>query len=257
MPGQNGKSHGRRPVIGISARSDRTTNPVELLTYSANQSYNRAVIGAGGAPVIVPLGMDEAGIRSAFEAVDAILIPGGGDVCPVLYGADTHQSVWGIDDARDQLEMALVQLALEHAKPLLAVCRGAQILNVATGGDLIQDIHTMVPGAQDHFYYPGYTRDYLAHTIEIDADSSLAAIYGMTEVPVNSMHHQALGRIGNGLRVIARAHDGIVEAVEAPDHPWAVGVQFHPEELTAHAHMRALFEAFVAAAAHERVAAQG
>jgi putative glutamine amidotransferase len=245
----NGSPPARRPVIGISGRSDRTTYPVELLTFSANQSYNRAVMEAGGAPVIVPLGLDLDGIRAVFDALDGVLIPGGGDVCPALYGADAHKSVWGLDDARDQLEVTLVRLALDHGKPLLAVCRGLQILNVATGGDLVQDIETMLPGANDHFYYPGYTRDYLAHSVAVEPDSLLHGVVGQHELLVNSMHHQAVQRVGAGLRVIGRAADGVVEALEASEHPWALGVQFHPEELTAYEPIRRLFAGFVAAAA--------
>jgi putative glutamine amidotransferase len=146
------------------------------------------------------------------------------------------------------VELTLARWAMGEGKPLLAICRGIQVLNVALGGSLFQDIADQVPGAGKHDWYPGYPRDHRPHTVAVAPGSRLAQILGASELAVNSLHHQALNRVALGLTVVARAPDGIVESVEAPDHPFALAVQWHPEELTpADLGAQAIFDAFVMA----------
>lgn len=237
-----------RPLIGITSRRDQTTSPVVLPTYALSQSYVKAVILAGGAPLMIPLGPDADQLRSIYEGLDGILLSGGGDISPAHYHEDTHESVWGIDPDRDAVEFTLARWALDEGKPLLAVCRGIQVVNVAAGGSLYQDISTQVPDAIEHVYFPGYPRNYIAHRVHLVPGSLLGRIVGSEEIGVNSLHHQAAKVVAPGLIPVAQAPDGVIEGLEKPDHPFALGVQWHPEELTDQAPMRRIFEAFVSAA---------
>ena len=145
--------------------------------------------------------------------------------------------------------MALARWALTEGLPLLAICRGIQVLDVAAGGTLIQDIPTQVPGALSHSSVAGRPQAVIAHPVEVEADSRLAALVGAGEVGVNSAHHQAAGTVGAGLVVTARAPDGVIEGLEAPDHPFCVGVQWHPEVMVEHfPPMRRLFAGLIEAA---------
>lgn len=238
----------RRPLIGITSRRDQTLSPVVLPTFALSQAYVRAISLAGGAPLMIPITPDEEQLRSIYAGLDGILLSGGGDISPHLYGEEAHQSVWGVDEERDAVELALARWALAEGKPLLAICRGIQVMNVAAGGNLYQDILSQIPQAMEHVYYPGYPRNYIAHPVRLMPDSLLARILGTNTVGVNSLHHQAARTVAPGLVKVAEAPDGVTEGLEKPDHPFAVGVQWHPEELTDHRPMRRLFEAFIAAA---------
>ncbi len=208
-----------------------------------NQTYLQAILRASGAPVLIPHLTDLGLLRTAYERVDALLLPGGGDVAPAYFGQQPHEKCGPPDPDRDAMELALVRWCVEDQKPLLGICRGIQVLNVALGGSLYQDIEALVPGAARHDWYPGQPRDLLAHTVSIPEATSLAAALGLDggsprQVPdrsvqlhVNSLHHQAIDELAPGLRIAARAPDGIVEAVEVEGHPFALGVQWHPEEL--------------------------
>ncbi len=182
-----------------------------------------------------------------FDLCDGLCLPGGPDVEPALYGesmrADCEVQV---DAELDRAEMRLAAWVLDADKPLLAICRGAQVLNVALCGTLWQDVGTL--GATEHDHYPEASRDDVTHPIEVDPGSRLHAIAGEGVVDVNSMHHQAVRDLGRDLVVTARAHDGLVEAVEHPGRRFVVGVQCHPEELyLERAWARRLFVDFVAA----------
>jgi putative glutamine amidotransferase len=247
----NKNGNHRRPLIGITSRRDQTMSPVVLPTFALSQSYVKAVTLSGGAPLMIPLSTSEEALRSIYEGLDGILLSGGGDISPHLYGEDTHQSVWGVDDDRDAVELTLARWALAEGKTLLAICRGVQVMNVAAGGSLHQDILTQVPQAIEHVYYPGYPRNYIAHPVRVERDSLLCRILGQDEVGVNSLHHQSAKNVAPGLVRVAAAPDGVTEGLEKPDHPFAVGVQWHPEELTDHAPMRRLFEAFISEASSQ------
>jgi putative glutamine amidotransferase len=170
-------------------------------------------------------------LRSIYDRLDGILLSGGEDVAPDRYGEAVHDKCGHIDPERDVAELALTRWAIRDRKPLLAICRGIQVLNVAMGGSLYQDIEAQVPGALRHPWYPDHPRDLRAHPVSVTPGSRLAHILGDGTVPVNSLHHQAIKAVAPGLVVVARAPDQIVEAVEYPEHPFAVGVQWHPEEL--------------------------
>jgi putative glutamine amidotransferase len=191
-------------------------------------------------------------LRSIFDRLDAVVISGGGDIDPQRYGAERSLYTAGIDTGRDAVEIQLAQWAVEENKPLLAICRGHQILNVALGGTLNQDIQDTLPGTLRH---DAPSDDWFArtvHDVSVTSGSKLHAALGgeETKLVVNSLHHQALDRVADALTVVACAVDGIVEGVEIPDRRFAIGVQWHPEALVdEHPRMRQLFESLVSAAA--------
>lgn len=206
-----------------------------------NATYVRALVRAGAAPILIPNLPDPVLLRSVYERVDALLLPGGGDIAPEHFGEPAHEKCGPPDPDRDRAELALVRWAVADHKPLLAICRGIQVLNVALGGSLYQDIEAQVPDAGRHDWSPGHPRDLLAHTVRIVPGTRLAAALaleggsrqppGSDLLEVNSLHHQAIKDLAPGLRVVARAPDAIIEAVEVEGHPFALGVQWHPEEL--------------------------
>jgi putative glutamine amidotransferase len=195
-----------------------------------------------------PVGADAA---SALEGVDGLVLPGGSDVHPARYGEPAHPSVSLAGDERDAFEIALATHAVEHDVPLLAICRGMQVLNVAAGGSLIQDVPSDVPHACHHDVPD--PRDAVAHPVTVAPDSRLAAILGTAgDVPVNSRHHQAVKRIAPGFRISAQAPDGVVEAVERDDRRFCIGVQWHPENFWSSGRFAELFRALVSVASRGR-----
>jgi putative glutamine amidotransferase len=196
-----------------------------------NQTYIRVLERLGALPVMIPLEMSEATLHGIFERLDGLFLPGGEDMDPIHYGAEPTAELGAIDGERDRTELLLTRWALMAGMPLLGVCRGVQVLNVACGGTLVQDLQSGLPGAAKHDYFPPhFERFYMSHEIKIEPDSRLAHALG-AQCAVNSMHHQGIAQLGAILRVVARADDGLPEAVEAPDLPYVVGVQWHPEEL--------------------------
>jgi putative glutamine amidotransferase len=235
------------PLIGIPGRHDQSSHGSPVLAQS--RTYVEAVAIAGGAPVLIPLNLDEGALRAIYERLDGLLLAGGVDVHPRHYGEAVHEKCGEIDEARDAVELTLTRWALVEGLPFLAICRGIQVLNVAAGGTLYQDIASQVPGSLKHDYWPDYPRNLLPHQVTVHNDSHLAAILGGTRVAVNSLHHQAVKDLAPRFRIVARADDGLIEAIEGHDHPFALGVQWHPEELVEDAPpTRRLFEEFVSAA---------
>ncbi|MBE2240921.1 MAG: gamma-glutamyl-gamma-aminobutyrate hydrolase family protein [Caldilineaceae bacterium] len=212
------------------------------------QQIAEGVVAAGGAPVFIPPDLDETTLYARFSSLDGLILSGGGDVAPARYGEQALPQVGGVDEQRDHMEMTLVRWALAEKKPLFGICRGLQLLNVVCGGALYQDISQHANAIQ-HAYYPDYPHDYLAHAIAIAPDSQLAALLGKTTTLVNSLHHQACRTVASSLRVVAHAPDGIVEAVEVVEHPFALAVQWHPEALPAAVESKSLFGALVAVSA--------
>jgi putative glutamine amidotransferase len=235
------------PLIGITCGSQagQGTRPPG---FRQNRSYARAVAAAGGAPVLIPLLDDEVTLRALYERLDGVLLPGGGDVNPARYGAqprDEYQ-LSGVDDVLDAVELTLGRWALADGKPVFGICRGQQTLNVAAGGTLYQDIGAQVDGAAPHQFPEARTA--LVHDVRVEPASRLATALGTDALSANSIHHQAVERLAPGLRATAWAPDGVIEGLEHPTHPFALAVQFHPEELVPdHAPSARLFAAFVAA----------
>lgn len=234
-----------RPLIGltISIQSDEK----KIFTPT---SYPAAIIAAGGTPVLLNITRDPELIAQYADMVDGVLFSGGDDVDPTAYGEAQAWNCGDISPMRDAFEMQLLQtlLARHPKKPILGICRGAQVLNVAMGGTLYQDLHSQLPDCIRH--QQKQISVYASHRVEIAPDSRLHAIYGTDEVMVNSFHHQAVKEVGAGLTVSARAADGVIEALEKPDHPYFVAVQWHPERLVErefHPEHKALFSSFVQA----------
>jgi len=195
-----------------------------------NANYVRAVLAAGGLPIIFVPDLSRDETVELFGDCDGLLLTGGEDVDPARYGAAPHPKLGTIDTRRDENELALITEARARDLPILGICRGIQVLNVAFGGTLIQDLPTQRPGAIDHD--PPTGRDVRSHRISVTEHSRLAEILGEVEFDANSFHHQAIDRIGEGLTVTAVAPDGVVEGVESTDaHEWIAAVQWHPEEL--------------------------
>jgi len=226
--------------------------------WALSPTYARAVQAAGGVPTPIPLLSEAEGLWAVYERLDGLLLCGGGDLAPETYGAGDTGLCSDIVPARDTLELALTRRALADGLPLLGICRGIQVLNVAAGGSLIQDIPTALPHALPHRTPPTLPRDHPAHTVRIEPDSLLGRLYDgdgketSGEFCVNSTHHQAIEALGQGLRITARASDGVIEAIEgAAPSCFVLGVQWHPEELqnAPDALHRALFASLVRRAA--------
>ena len=213
-----------RPVIGITSYAEQARwgvwdAPAALIP----MVYVQAVEHAGGRPLLVPPS-DEA-IEETLDALDGLLFSGGSDLDPALYGAEAHPETNGIRPDRDRAEIALLQAALERDMPVLAVCRGSQVFNVARGGDLVQHLPDVV-GDEKHKHTPGVFAD---HDVDVKTDTRLGQLLG-DRAPVKSHHHQGYGRLGEGLVESAHAEDGTIEAFEDPSRRFALGVLWHPEE---------------------------
>jgi putative glutamine amidotransferase len=241
-------SGGKRPRVGVSTSRGVVQIGEEPLwsTYSP-VPYEEAVLAAGGLPLNLPW-VEEGLVGELCAELDAVILTGGGDVCPELYDEVPEPETSSQDAVRDHLEMALARHALATAMPVLGICRGAQLLNVALGGSLHQHLADVV-GSTDHrpFSVPD---EQTTHAVDVDLSSRLAAILRAERLQVNSTHHQAVADLGNGLRVAARAEDGVIEAIEHEDASrFVVAVQWHPEALAASdAVQRRLFAALVDAA---------
>lgn len=238
------------PLIGIPCYNDSSVRWNGFLIQAQGRAYIEAVVTAGGIPVLIPLNLSEVMLKAIYDSLDGILLAGGEDLAPATYGETPHEKLGEVDEERDRVELELTRLALSDGKPLLGICRGIQVLNVAAGGTLYQDLAAQQPDALHHFLpVADYPRDYLAHQVDIAPDSHLAKALGVTAAAVNSRHHQAVRAVAPGMVVVARSPDGTIEGIESPTHPFAVGVQWHPENLAADADgRRGLFEAFIAAA---------
>jgi len=211
------------------------------------------VDGAGCLPLLVPAMGEVACFKTLLDRLDGLFLTGAGsNVEPHLYDGESSRKGTQHDPDRDATTLPLIRLAVEHGVPLFAVCRGIQVLNVAYGGTLIQDIPSQIKGAIKH-EQKALRHDALGHAVTIEAGTKLAEIAGGTKMRVNSFHHQSVDRVADGFQVTARSADGVIEAIEDPSHPYCVGVQWHPERLQAEESTRRLFSSFIGAA---RTAAQ-
>jgi putative glutamine amidotransferase len=235
----------RAPLIGVSTSITVGARPERAYV---NSTYLHAVQHAGGVPVALPPQLSPASMRQLAAELGGLLLTGGGDIDPALFNEAPHAMLYDVAPSRDTLETAVLHVALERGLPVLAVCRGLQVLNVALGGGLYQDVGTdpgtQIPHSQTE------PRDQPTHKVKVAPGSRLAETLGTDELEVNSMHHQAIKRLGRGLTAVAWAPDQIVEGAELDDPArFVLGVQWHPEELVGHSEpARRLFAALVAAA---------
>jgi putative glutamine amidotransferase len=236
-----------KPLVGITTYvTPASFGPWQLESALIPYDYVRGVERAGGRAVLVPPSDD--GVAEVLDAVDGLVFSGGSDLDPDLYGQERHPETTGIVPVRDSAELTLLRAALERDLPVLAICRGSQILNVALGGDLVQHLPEHV-GHERHKEVAGVFSD---HDVEIEPGTRLAGLLG-DRVEIKSHHHQGLARLGAGLRPSARDEDGWVEAVEVPERRFAIGVLWHPEA----GEDARLFEALVAEAAASRALRRG
>lgn len=234
------------PLIGLTIL--RQTGSPGLVYQRVAESYIDAIIRAGAIPLLIPIGLPQASLDPIVERLDGILFSGGGDIHPHRYGSTTHPLVSGVDINRDQEELELVQKAMERELPFLGICRGLQVINVAMGGSLYEDLADQYPHAIRHDYFKGFPRHHLAHPVQVEEGTRLAGLLGVKPIQVNSLHHQGVRELAPGLVLCAHAPDGVVEALELPGYPFGVAVQWHPECLPEDEKMQSLFEAFVHAA---------
>lgn len=237
----------RKPVVGITTYVEPAKwGPWELEAALIPFAYVQAVERAGARALLVPPSED--GVEETLDALDGLLLSGGADLDPENYGADPHPETAGLRPERDRAELALLEAALGRDMPVLAVCRGLQVLNVARGGDLVQHLPEVV-GNEKHREVKGAFSE---HPVRIEERSKLGTLLG-DSTPVKSSHHQGVGRIGEGLREVAWAEDGTVEGLEDSQHRFAVGVLWHPEA----AEDTRLFDALVAEARSYRKERRG
>lgn len=233
------------PLIGVT--TSITVGKVPERAY-VNSTYLHAVQQAGGVPVVLPPQLSAASLARLVRGLEGLLLTGGGDIDPVVFGEAPHPTVCEVAPARDTLESSAVRIALERRLPILAICRGIQLLNVALGGTLFQDVGSD-PGTQLRHSQPE-ARDQPTHKVQVKVGSRLAETLGTDELEVNSMHHQAVKALGAGLAAVAWAPDQIIEGIELTDSSrFVLGVQWHPEELCGHSEpARRLFAALVRSA---------
>ena len=242
-----------RPLIGITTSELREARSIHRTPQSEPPRreialgllYAQAIEEASGVAVVLPPhGVNS--IETMLERIDGLCLSGGPDLDPATYGEEPHPKLGPTEPEVDAFELALTRAAFERGTPIVAICRGAQALNVARGGTLIQHLPD-VEGAIDHRQRTPGSRP--SHPVEIEDGSLAARVLGATELTVNTFHHQAAADLGAGLRAVGWSPDGIVEAIEAPDHPFCLGVQWHAETMSAPDADRRLFRAFVEAAA--------
>jgi putative glutamine amidotransferase len=208
------------PLIAVTGRISPTAERVRGEAFASGQGYSTALVRAGAQPVILPPVVDGLDLLpAALERIDGVVLHGGGDVDPRRYGeVPSSEALFGIVTEHDDFELAVLRAALDRELPVLAICRGLQLLNVAMGGTLHQDL-----GTEDHWH--------TTHPIDVDPDSRLARALGTTRPHAcHSVHHQAINCLADGLRVVASADDGVIEAVEVDSPGWLVAVQWHPED---------------------------
>ena len=242
----------KRPIVGVAMQTLEAV-PGELpLCWVMGQRYVRVLAESGAMPWLIPLFPDKLDLlRDLYDQLDGIFLTGGVDMTPDTYGEVRHERCGRTDPARDTIEMQLIRWAKEDKKPVLGVCRGIQVINVALGGTLYQDLAAQCSGSIKHDYFPpagGFTRSSLVHDVKVTPQSRLAEVLGTLECPVNSMHHQGIKTLGTGLRPTVMAPDGVIEGVEGVNGQFLVGVQWHPEELAeSQPSMQRLFSQFLEA----------
>lgn len=243
----------KKILIGISATL-LTIDSGSLLgrkRVAVGDDYVRAIVAAGGTPVILPVVAEPPCIEQMVHSIDALLLSGGYDVAPSFFGKEPLPGLEVTCPLRDRFEIALLQQAVKRKIPVFGICRGLQLINVALGGTLHQDIPSLLPGAVQH--YQKSAPDEVSHTVKIKSKTLLEAILGKNELLTNTLHHQAIDKLAPGLIASAHTTDGLVEAFEWKKELFLIAVQWHPELLlTTYPIMQKLFDAFVSAARQKR-----
>jgi putative glutamine amidotransferase len=216
--------------------------------FGINQSYVRALVAAGCAPVLIPLIDDQDRLRAIYERLDGIVFPGGADVAPEEYGEEPIDNLNVIEAARDRTELTLARWAYEDNLPTLGICRGQQLINVALGGSLYQDLRHQGVTQVEHSEAHGQGRAALIHRVRLDPESRLAQLIDETSLDVNSLHHQAVKSVAPRLRVTGKSEDGVIESLESDDRRFLIAVQWHPEEIDDLPWVQRLFAGFAKAA---------
>jgi putative glutamine amidotransferase len=234
------------PVIGVTSTRQTSEHGYPILTIT--EAYIQSLVQAGACPVIIPLGLSKLELNSLLDRLDGLLFSGGGDVHPAHYGNQFHPLVDDVILDRDEMELYLIPEAIHRRLPFLGICRGLQVINVALGGTLYEDVLEQHPGAQRHRYFPDMPRSFLAHNVDIVSGSRLENILGKKTAQVNSLHHQGIRQLAGGLQPTAYAPDGLIEAFELPTLPFGIAVQWHPEWLPEQASMHTLFFEFIQSA---------
>ena len=234
-----------KPIIGITMGYKQDASASTLWI---GEAYIDAVINAGGLPYLLPSGAPEENLAEMLSLCDGLILTGGADIDPLRFQATGDDRAGGVDPKRDAGEDFLVHQAYQNRMPILGICRGIQVLNVSFGGTLYIDLQDDFPGASKHDFYPNLPRDAYRHTLSIDQDNPLYASLGKNSIQVNSLHHQGVKDPAPNMEVVARPEDGSIEAIAATDHPWCIGVQWHPECLPEDADARKLFQEFIKAA---------
>lgn len=227
-----------KPIVGINCDYEDDTKPHSFVY----RDYVDAILMAGGIPFLLPLIKDKEDVECLLDRIDGLLLTGGDDVPPARYGEERREKTHCVHADKDLFDNLLLRLALEKKKPILALCYGAQLINVAYGGSLIQDVPSEAKTAISHKPAKG---EKCRHSVSIERNTLLHKIIGADEIDTNSAHHQAVKKLGEGLKATARTSDGIVEAFECEELPFLVAVQWHPERLTIDTHHAALFKALV------------
>lgn len=235
----------KRPLIGLTTYGRNEKNQYQLLA-----DYSWSIFRAGGAPVLLPPVGGGSLAEIWLNRIDALILTGGGDMDPSLYGAERHPTMYTLDEERDTSEIVLAREALKSSLPILAICRGLQVVNVALGGTLHPHLPDVFGEQVAHRLPP---REPTYHEVVLTPESRLAALLGTNEINGVSWHHQAIHQLGTGMVATGHAPDGVIEAAEIPSHPWFIGVQWHPEMSSEHDPVQQhIFEAVVAAANSSR-----
>lgn len=235
----------RKPIIGITSAHEKEEGLRNYHRTTLSIDYTKSVVAGGGVPIVIPVTSDREVIKEQLAMLDGLLLSGGADLNPFLYGQDFKEGMGVIQPERDECEMIIIEEFLKTGKPILGICRGHQLLNVYFKGTLFQDMRYAGENHLQHTQklYP----ELQTHKVNIvDDNNILAELYGK-EIATNSFHHQSVDKLGEGLTLIAEANDGIVEAFQMKSHKFLYGIQWHPEMMTARGstEMRKIFEKFV------------
>ncbi|MDX2100372.1 MAG: gamma-glutamyl-gamma-aminobutyrate hydrolase family protein [Leptolyngbyaceae cyanobacterium bins.59] len=234
----------RLPRIGIT-----TYGQNDLNCFYLPRAYVEAIRRAGGLPMLLPPG--ETNLEAILATVDGLLLPGGGDINPMLYGGSDHPAIYNVDPERDAFELPLAQLALQRDIPILGICRGLQVLSVVSGADLVAHVPDEFGSLVIH---RAERTQPTQHPVDLLSGTRLVRLMEQSTLMVNSLHHQAVREVPPGWQVAARAADGLIEAIEHRTHPWALALQWHPELSPDNLLQCRIFQAFVAAAQGQEIA---